>query len=77
MSMTTFLHYVVLFGAFAISWFLALFCLLPVGFGSPRDPETGAPLHPQLGRKALVASGIAVVLWLIFYGLIRFRIMDL
>ena len=28
------LHYVVLFSAYAVLWFLCLFCLLPIGLGS-------------------------------------------
>jgi predicted secreted protein len=75
--MTGFLHYVVLFGAFVICWFLCLFCLLPVGMGAARDPETNAPLSPMLGRKALVATAIAVVLWVIFYAGIRLGWMQL
>jgi predicted secreted protein len=71
------IHGVVLFGTFAILWFLSLFCLLPVGLGAERDPESGAPLSPQLGRKALIALGIAVVLWCVFYALITFKILDL
>ena len=31
--MSVFLHYVVLFSAYAVLWFLCLFCLLPVGLG--------------------------------------------
>ena len=46
--MSQFLHYVVLFSAYAVLWFLCLFCLLPVGLGSERDPESGAPLNPML-----------------------------
>jgi predicted secreted protein len=67
-----FLHYVVLFSAYAVLWFLCLFCLLPVGLGAERDPDTGAPLNPMLKRKALIASGIATVLWVAFYAAIRF-----
>jgi predicted secreted protein len=70
-------HGVVLFGAFAIFWFLALFCLLPVGLGAERDPVSGAPLSPQLGRKALVAVGIATLAWLVFYAAIALKILDL
>jgi len=70
-------HNVVLFGTFAILWFLALFCLLPVGLGAERDPESGAPLSPMLGRKALIATGIAMVLWVGFYALIAFKVFDL
>ena len=65
------IHYVVLFSFYAVAWFLCLFCLLPVGLGAERDPESGAPLNPMLGRKALIASGLALVLWLIFYAVLR------
>ncbi len=77
MSLITFIHDVVLFGTFAILWFLSLFCLLPVGLGSERDPDSGAPLNPMLGRKALIATGIAIVLWVVFYVLIAFKVFDL
>ena len=62
------IHYVVLFSAYAVLWFLCLFCLLPVGLGSERDPDSGAPLNPMLARKALIATGIAAVLWVGFYA---------
>jgi predicted secreted protein len=65
--MPLFLHYVVLFSAYAVLWFLCLFCLLPIGLGTERDPESGAPLNPMLARKALIATGIAAVLWIGFY----------
>ena len=75
--MAQFLHYVVLFSAFAVLWFLCLFCLLPVGLGAERDPDTGAPLNPMLKKKALIASGIAAVLWAAFYAAIRFGWLEL
>ena len=77
MSLITFIHDVVLFGTFAILWFLTLFCLLPVGLGSERDPDSGAPLNPMLGRKALIATAIAAVLWVVFYLLIVYKVLDL
>lgn len=67
------LHYVVLFSAYAVLWFLCLFCLLPVGLGAERDPDTGAPLSPMLGKKALWASVIAAVLWAGFYLAVGFH----
>ncbi len=70
------IHGAVLVSAFAILWFLAFFCLLPVGLGEV-DPETGAPLRPMLGRKLLIATGIAVVLWLAFYAAIALKIVQL
>jgi predicted secreted protein len=74
---SAFIHGVVLFGAFAVLWFLSLFCLLPVGLGAAADPETGAPLSPMLGRKALIATGIAGVLFAVFYALIVTGVFDL
>ena len=71
------LHYVVLFSAYAVLWFLCLFCLLPVGLGSERDPESGAPLNPQLAKKALIASIAAAILWLAFYLAIGFGWLEL
>ncbi|MEI9992222.1 MAG: DUF1467 family protein [Rhizomicrobium sp.] len=41
------------------------------------DPESGAPLTPMLGRKALLATGISAVLWVLFYVLIAFKVLDL
>ena len=69
-------HWAVLVSAFLIFWFLALFCLLPVGLGDV-DPETGAPLNPMLGRKALIATGVAAALWIVFYLLILLHVFDL
>jgi predicted secreted protein len=71
------IHYIVLFSAYAVLWFLCLFCLLPVGLGAERDPDSGAPLSPQLGKKALIATGLAAVLWIGFYATIRFGWMNL
>jgi predicted secreted protein len=70
-------HGAVLVSAFLIAWFLALFCLLPMGLGSEVDPESGAPLKPQLGRKILFATGIASILWLLFYAVVALRLVDL
>jgi predicted secreted protein len=68
---------VVLLGTYAILWFLTLFCLLPMPLGAGRDPETGAPLAIQIGKKALFATVVAAVLWVAFYLLIAFKILDL
>ncbi len=70
-------HGAVLVSAFLIVWFLALFCLFPIGLGSEVDPQTGAPLNPQIGKKALIATAIAAVVWIAFYLLILFRVVDL
>ena len=77
MTLADGLHYVVLFSAYAVLWFLCLFCLLPVGLGSERDPDSGAPLQPMLKQKALAAAVIAAVLWVIFYAFIGFGWLEL
>ncbi len=74
--LTSSTHVAVLLSAFVIFWFLSLFCLFPVGLGEV-DPTTGAPLSPQLGKKVLIATGIAIVLWIAFYALILFKVVDL
>lgn len=71
------IHLVVLFSAYAVLWFLCLFCLLPVGLGSEVDPETGAPLNPMLKKKALIATVLAAFLWFAFYFAIGFGWLEL
>ena len=58
-------------GAFAIVWFTALFCLLPVGLREDAEPTV------KLTTKFLWATIIAVAGWLIFYGLIRMGVIDM
>jgi predicted secreted protein len=69
-------HIAALVSAYLIFFFLSLFCLFPVGLGEV-DPQSGAPLSPRFGLKALIAAGIATVLWLGFYALIAFKVVDL
>jgi predicted secreted protein len=69
-------HWAVLISAFAGFFFLSLFCLFPVGLGDV-DPESGAPLSPRIGTKALIALGIATVLFVIFYAVIQTGIVQL
>jgi len=76
MTLFQIVHGSVLVSAFFVFWFLALLVLLPIGIGDC-DPATGAPLKPHLGRKALIATVIAVVLWSGFYAAIAFGWLDL
>jgi predicted secreted protein len=70
-------HGAVLVSAFLIVWFLALFCLFPMPLGSERDPDTGAPVNPQLRKKVLIATVIAGVTWIAFYAAIGMHVVDL
>jgi predicted secreted protein len=78
------MHWTVLGGAFAIFWFLALQIALPMGNQTAQEAgeavvagaEPGAPAKPRLALKLAVATGAAVVLWLVFYGLVLLKIVD-
>ena len=76
-AINSLIHYVVLFSAYAMAWFLCLFCLLPVGLGAERDPESGAPLNPMLKKKAQLATILAAVLWIGFYTAIHLGWLEL
>ncbi len=61
---------------YIIIWWMVLFMVLPWGVTSQKDagdivPGTadGAPVKPQLGKKALITTGIATIFWGIFYYL--------
>jgi predicted secreted protein len=67
---------------YLILWFLSMFLVLPWGLKFPEAPEVGhansAPIHPQLLRKALMATVLAAILWvgldaLMLSGWISFR----
>lgn len=70
---------------FAVTWFLALYCLLPVRIRSneeagqvvPEGTMRGAPSNPNLKLKALGATIISGVITLIAYLLISNRIITL
>jgi predicted secreted protein len=67
---------------YIITWWLVFFCVLPWGNRPPEDPEIGhansAPTNPRLWMKAAITSGIAAVIYTVFWfvadaGLINFR----
>lgn len=79
------MHWVVLGGAFAIFWFLALQIVLPMGNRTAHEAgetpvsgtEPGAPARPRLGLKFAVATGAAAVLWLVLYALVLLKVVNL
>jgi predicted secreted protein len=79
------MHWVVLGGAFAILWYLALQIVLPMGNRTTQEAgdtlaagtDPGAPIRPRLALKFALATGVAVVLWLILYGLVLLKVIDL
>jgi predicted secreted protein len=67
---------------YIITWWLVFFCVLPWGNRPLEEPEVGhatsAPASPRLLMKASITSGIAAVIFTVFWfvadtGLINFR----
>ena len=60
---------------YLLLWWLAFFTMLPIGARShheadqppPRGSDPAAPLAHKLGLKALLAAGIAAVVWVGVY----------
>jgi predicted secreted protein len=56
---------------YLVIWWTILFAVLPLGVKRIEKPppghDPGAPERPDLGRKAIITSLIAAVLWLGFY----------
>lgn len=62
---------------FAVTWFMVLFIVLPLRLSTQGDvgsvvPGTpaGAPAGFVMRRKALITTGVAVVVWAIMAGVI-------
>jgi predicted secreted protein len=62
---------------FAVTWFMVFFCILPLQFQSQVDagqvvPGTpkSAPSSENVGRKARITTGVAIVLSAVICGVI-------
>lgn len=70
---------------FGLIWFLVLFAVLP--FGVRTSAETGetliegaadsAPVKPQLLRKVLITTGIALAIWSLAFVVLEYRLIAL
>lgn len=70
--------------SYIIIWWMVLFMVLPWGVTSQKDagdvvPGTadGAPVKPQLVKKALITTSIATVAWGILFYLMSAGIISL
>ncbi len=56
-------------------WWVVMFCVLPIGIERADEAhlghDAGAPVNPRIGRKMAIATGIATILFLIAYAIIR------
>jgi len=62
---------------FAVIWFLVLFIVLPIRLETQGDrgeivpgTQAGAPANLSMKRKALITTGVAVILWIVIAGVI-------
>lgn len=62
---------------FAVIWFLVLFVVLPIRLETQGDrgsvvpgTQPGAPANLSMKRKAMVTTGIAVLIWAVVAGVI-------
>ena len=74
---------------YVVIWFMTFFVVLPVRIQTQGDlgkivpgTHSGAPEHHHMRKKALITTGIAVVLWaicaaVIFSGAISLRDIDM
>ncbi len=79
------MSYPAIFVVFSVTWFLALYCLLPVRIRSqeeagdivPRGAMTGAPSNPNLRIKMIGATVISAIITSIAWYIISNRIITL
>jgi|HubBroStandDraft_1064217.scaffolds.fasta_scaffold00135_41 predicted secreted protein len=52
---------------YVVLWWLVMFCVLPWGVAPAREAhlghDSGAPANPRIAMKALIATGIATLLF--------------
>ncbi len=64
------------FMIFVLIWFVVLFAVLPWGVRQPAKPDAGhdpgAPINPNLGRKAIATTLIAALIWAAYFFLTQF-----
>lgn len=64
---------------FVVIWWLVFFITLPIGsksyYEAGEESEVGhvesAPLKPRIWMKMLASTGIAAVIWLVIFFLVR------
>jgi len=60
---------------YILTWWVVLFAILPL-WVKPTEPDDtahgiGAPQHPHMWRKVALTAGIAAVLWVGIYILVK------
>ncbi|MCF8474380.1 MAG: DUF1467 family protein [Emcibacter sp.] len=70
---------------FIVCWWMVLFMVLPWGIKGHHESgedfqtgiEPGSPIKANMGKKVLVTTGIAFVVWGIFWAVMEFNLISL
>lgn len=69
---------------FAVTWFLVLFCVLPIRFESQDEAgevlegtPKSAPKNFDFAAKARLTTWISIAIWIVLYGVIASKIITL
>lgn len=66
---------------YVIVWWVVLFAVLPWGVRKVENPEegheAGAPANPMIGRKALITTGVAALVWVAIYFALEYKVIPL
>ena len=60
---------------YIVIWWIALFAVLPIGTRPVAEPDAvtgwrGVPERPRMGRKVVITTIVAAVIWLLIYAVI-------
>jgi predicted secreted protein len=59
---------------YVITWWLVIFCVLPIGVKRAEEEhlghDAGAPANPRLKFKALLTTGITTVIFIAIYWVV-------
>jgi predicted secreted protein len=63
-----------------VVWWIVLFAILPLGVKNAHEAgeatlegnEPGAPVNPQLGKKALITTAVSVVVFVMIYFALQY-----
>lgn len=70
---------------YVILWWVVFFVTLPVGVRTADESDeeitpgtvSSAPVNPQIGKKMLITTLVAALLWSVYYVIVRYELISL
>ncbi len=70
---------------YVLIWWIIFFSVLPVGIQSNKEEfkeriegvDPGAPNNPKIGKKFLITTIIASIIYIVIYYLVKFNLINL